>query len=189
MEAGRQDVNVETPDDFATLLFEEAKAFLEKYRSRAEETSVEAYLHAALLLGCCALEAHINNVAADFVDRPELGIQEQSILQERDITLKGGQFELTNTLKMFRLEDRLEFLCRRFQKQPVDKSKSWWGSLKAGLKLRNRITHPRTPCTITEQQVSDSLNAVLEAIDVLYRAVYRKPYPGKGRQLDSRLDL
>jgi hypothetical protein len=39
------------------------------------------YLHAALLLGYCALEAHVNNVAADFADRPELTVLEQSILQ------------------------------------------------------------------------------------------------------------
>jgi hypothetical protein len=182
-------VNVETADAFATLLFEEAKAFLEKYRSHREEGTAVAYLHAALLLGYCALEAHINNVAADFADRPELTILEQSILQERDVTLKGGQFELTNMLKMFRLEDRFEFLYRRFQDQPLNKTKSWWGLLKAGLDLRNGITHPRTPRIVTEKEVSDSLNAVLEAIDVLFQAVYGRPYPGKGRRLDSLLEF
>ena len=42
---------------------------------------------------------------------------------------------------------------------------------------------------MTESEVSFSLNAVLEAIDVLFQAVYKRPYPGKGRQLDSRLTL
>ena len=52
--------------------------------------------------------------------------------------------------------------------------------LKAGLDIRNGITHPRTPCKVTEKEVTDSLNAVLEAIDVLFQSVYGKPYPGKG---------
>lgn len=52
-----------------TQLFEEAKAFLEKFYSNREDAAAVAYLHAALLLGYCALEAHVNNVAADFADR------------------------------------------------------------------------------------------------------------------------
>lgn len=180
-------MNLETADDFATLLFEEAKRFLEKYRSHEDDDAIVAYLHAALLLGYCALEAHINNVAADFVDRPEFTTLEQSILQERDVALKTGQFELTSTLKMYRLEDRFEFLYRRFARQPLDKSVSWWGQLKAGLDLRNAITHPHTPRVVTEKEVAASLTAVLDAIDALFQAVYGKSYPGKGRQLDSML--
>ena len=144
---------------------------------------------AALLLGYCALEAHINNVAADFAERSELTILEQSILQERSVDLNNGQFELTNTLKMFRLEDRFEFLYRRFQKQPLNKADAWWGFLKAGLDIRNAITHPHTPRTVTEKEVTDSLTAVLEAIDVLFQAVFRRPYPAKGRRLDSLLEI
>lgn len=182
-------MKLETADDFATLLFEEAKAFLERYRSDREKDAAVAYLHAALLLGYCALEAHINNVAADFAERSELTILEQTILQERGVELNNGQFELTHTLKMFRLEDRFEFLYRRFQKQPLNKADAWWGLLKAGLDIRNAITHPHTPRTVTEKEVTDSLNAVLEAIDILFQAVFQRPYPGKGRRLDSLLEL
>jgi hypothetical protein len=182
-------MKVETADDFATLLFEEAKAFLGRYRSHKDEDAVVAYLHAALLLGYCALEAHINNVAADFADRTEFNLLERSILQERDVTLKNGQFEITQTLKMFRLEERFEFLYRRFKTQPLNKAEPWWGLLKAGLDIRNAITHPRAHVIVTEKEVTDSLNAVLEAIDALFQAVYKKPYPGKGRQLDSILEI
>lgn len=179
----------ETSDDFASLLFEEAKAFLEKYRSQGQRDDSPAYLHAALLLGYCALEAHINNVADDFSDRPEFSTLERSILKEREVILRNGQFELSNTLKMFRLEDRFEFLHRCFQKRPLNKTESWWSSLKAGLELRNGITHPRTPCAVKEREVVDALSAILEAIDTLFQTVYKRPYPGKGRRLDSNLNL
>ncbi|HKQ34789.1 MAG TPA: hypothetical protein VJT11_05735 [Nitrospiraceae bacterium] len=182
-------MNVETADDFATLLFEEAKAFLETFQSHKEKDTAVAYLHAALLLGYCALEAQINNISAEFADRHEFNLQEKSIIREREIALKNGQFELTKTLKIFRLEDRFEFLYRRFKKQPLNKTDKWWGQLKEGLETRNAITHPRTLRTVTEKEVTTSLKAILEAIDVLFRAVYKRPYPGKGRQLDSLVEL
>ena len=90
---------------------------------------------------------------------------------------------------MVRVEDRFEFLYRRFQTRTLNKSESWWGSLKAGFDIRNAITHPRIFRTVTEKEVADSLKAVLEAIDILFLAVYKKPYPGKGRQLDSFLEF
>ena len=182
-------MKVETSDEFGVLLFEEAKAFLARFRAHTDKEAAVAYLHAALLLGYGALEAHINNIAADFTDRPEFTILEQSILQERDIILRNGQFELSSALKMFRLEDRYEFIYRRFRKQPLNKADPWWCQLKAGLVIRNGITHPREPRSVTEKDIADSLNAVLEAIDVLFQAVYEKPYPGKGRRLDSLLDV
>jgi hypothetical protein len=182
-------VTVETADDFATQLFEEAKAFLEKFCTNREDGAAVAYLHAALLLGYCSLEAHVNNVAADFADRSEFDTLEKSILTERDVALKDGEFTLTRTLKFYRLEERFEFLCRRFQEPSLDKSETWWNHLKAGLEIRNAVTHPRTPRKVTEKDVTDALNAILEAVDVLFQAVYKKPYPGKGRRLESRLEL
>ncbi len=176
-------------DEFAVLLFDEAKRFLEKSHTEASSAGKVAYLHAALLLGCSALEAHINGVAADFFDRQDLNVLDQSILRERDIALKSGQFELTDSLRIYRLEDRFEYIYRLFSGEPVDKAKHWWGDLKAGLKLRNAITHPREPEAISEQAVTRVLDAILQSLDALYRAVYRKPYPGKGRKLDSRLDF
>lgn len=182
-------MKAETPDEFGALLFEEAKAFLEKFCAHRDDKTSVAYLHAALLLGYGALEAHVNSIAADFTDRSESTILERSIMQERDVTLKDGQFELTPGLKMFRLEDRYEFLYRRFQKQPLDKTAAWWSQLKMGLGLRNALTHPREPKVVTEKDVTDSLNAVLEAIDVLFKAVYRKPYPRKRRRLGSLIQV
>ncbi len=182
-------MRLETADDFASLLFEQAKAFLQKYHSHKETPTAVAYLHASLLLGYCALEAHINNVASDFADNPKFSILERSLLQEREISLKYGRFEVTNSVKIFRLEERYEFLYRRFHKQALNKDDAWWSRLKAGLELRNAITHPRTLRTVTEKEVANSLKAVLAAIDALYQAVYKKSYPGKGRRLDSLFEL
>jgi hypothetical protein len=180
----------DTPDEFATLLLEEAKRFLEKYQTATRVADrADAYLHASLLLGYCALEAHINNVAEDFADRPEFTAHEKGLLKEKEIVFKGGQFRLSPSLKMSRLEDRLEFLYRRFAGCPLDKNIGWWGHLRAGLDLRNALTHSRSPQVISEKDVTDALHGILETIDVLFRAVYHKAYPARSRQLDSKLDF
>jgi hypothetical protein len=45
------------------------------------------------------------------------------------------------------------------------------------------------PRVVIANEVSDFLVAIIEAIDALFRTVYGKPYPGRGRQLDSLLSL
>ena len=51
-------------DDFAALLFDEAKAFLENAKSASSEEARTSYLHAALLLGFSSLEAQRETVQA-----------------------------------------------------------------------------------------------------------------------------
>ena len=64
-------------DEFASSLLDEAKRFLEKAAVRdAGET---AYLHAALMLGFCSLEAHTNAISDDFSKGGDLSITDQSI--------------------------------------------------------------------------------------------------------------
>lgn len=104
-------------DAFATQLLEEAKAFLEKGRTSSVAKSKEAYLHAALNLGFCGLEAHLNAIAEDFLTLSDLSPQERSILSEKKVELEHGKFRLTKQAQIYRLEDRLLFLCHRFSKK------------------------------------------------------------------------
>lgn len=180
---------MKTLDDFARLLLEEAKRFLEKAKAETTADGRLAYLHAALLQACCALEAHVNAVADDFVTDGHLDKTEQSLLTERELALQQGRFVLTNKLQMRRLEDRLEFLVRKYSGKPVDKDAGWWSDLKAGLHLRNALTHAREDQSVSIADVERCLGAVVDAISALYRAVYRAGYPPAGRKLDSTLDF
>jgi hypothetical protein len=93
-------------DQFATALIEEAKRFLEKSKAETSAKGKTAYLHAALNLGVCALEAHINSIADDFSHRQDISPLDKSILLEKQVELKNGRFELVDRLKLFRLEER-----------------------------------------------------------------------------------
>lgn len=174
-------------DALSVQLLEQAKRFLEKAKIDATQDGQAAYSHAALLLGFCSLEAHINAVAEELTIRPKLQILDQSILTEKEVLLVKGTFRLTDKLKMYRLEERLGYILANFTKgEPLSKQ-SWWGNLSAGLAIRNSLVHAKGGITIHVKAVSRSLQAIIDCLDTLYVGVYRRRYPGHSRGLDSSL--
>ncbi len=176
-------------DDFAEKLLEEAKGFLEMAKGAKRTEAKDAYLHAALSLGFCAFEAHVNAIADDFFSRKELNPLERSILAERDYKLEDGVFVIQNTLKMYRLQDRIEFMHRRFSGKPLKKTDTWWSEIKKGLTIRNDLAHPKAAHAITDKAVEQALRAIIDTLSVLYRAIFKREYPPKRRGLDSSLVL
>jgi hypothetical protein len=177
-------------DAFAAQLMEEAKAFLERGRASEVEQAKEAYLHAALNLGFCAMEAHLNAIAEDFLTLNDLSLHERSILSEKKVELEHGIFKLSQHTQIYRLEDRLLFLCHRFSKNaPLDRKAAYWGQFKDALELRNGLTHPKTAAVVTETSVERALLAILHLLDVVYQRIYGKKYPGRKRGLQTTLEL
>ncbi|NLX95585.1 MAG: hypothetical protein GXY83_05360 [Rhodopirellula sp.] len=176
-------------DEFAQQLLEESKRFCEKAKEESSKEGKLAYLHAAINIGFCALEAHVNDIADDFLTRPELSALDKGILAERDVRLVDGEYQLSNSLKMYRLDERIQFVHRRFSGRPLDRNASWWSDLKSGLDLRNKLTHPKELPTIKEGDVERALRAVIDTLSALYDAVYGTGYPAAGRGLDSRLSF
>ena len=174
-------------DQFATTLFEQAKRFLEKANEALEQETKSAYCNVSLLLGFCSLEAHLNAIAEELTIRSGLDVLDRSILEEKDYVLESGRFELTKKLKMYRLEDRLQYIFTRFSTSASPTKESWWADLKKGLDLRNRLVHPKLSVDLNTQQVRRSLEAILECLNALYLAVFSKPYQTYKRSLDSKL--
>ena len=174
-------------DTFASLLLEEAKRFLEIASEASEEEGVNANLHASMVLAFCALEAHINAVSDEMAFQKGLTAHEKSILMEREVRLENGQYKLKNDLKMYRLEDRILFLFARFTKSTLDKNVLWWAKLKASLKVRNRISHPKDVTILTNQDVADGIQAIVDCLDALYQAIYGRRLPASTRGLQSRM--
>jgi hypothetical protein len=176
-------------DAFASQLLEEAKAFLEKSRAANTGNAKDAFLHASLNLGFCALEAHVNAIAEDFLTRHDLSAHERSLLSETKVELADGEFRLSQQMQIYRLEDRLLFLCQRFSKGRLDRTAAYWGQFKDALTLRNSLTHPKKPAVVTEASVERALMAILQMLDVVYKRIYGKNYPPRKRGLQSTIDL
>ena len=56
-------------------------------------------------------------------------VHDKSILLEREVRLDKGQFTLSKTLKMVRLEDRIQFLHAHFSGKPLQGQIEWWSRL------------------------------------------------------------
>lgn len=176
-------------DDFATRLLEEAKRFLERAKeSNGNKDATDAYLHASLLLSFSALEAHVNAIAEEFAIRGDLGIHELGVLKEQELRLEDGEFFLGN-LKMYKLEDRYLFLHKRFSGKAVDTKVAWWSQYKIATKLRNKMTHPKEAHVITSKDLELALGAIIEMINELYLAIYKKPLPSHSWGLKTQLDF
>lgn len=174
-------------DAFAASLLEEAKRFLER-ANEAKATAAEApNLHAALLLAFSALEAHVNSVADEMAIRPDLSVHAKGALLEREVRLVKGEFVLDTRLKINRLEDRILLLHRIGSKPTPDGA--WLSSLRSATILRNQLTHPKDVPVITPAAVVRALEAVIDTIDALYNAVYKKRFPAGQRKLQSTLSF
>jgi hypothetical protein len=178
-------------DAFASTLLEEAKRFLEKASESSESHGRDAYLHSALLLGFVAFEAHINAIAEDFLSNEDLHPCERGLLAEQAVDLVDGEFEVKKkTLKMQRLEDRIQFLCRRFSKKPIDRKEPCWGQFLDATRLRNSLTHPKEELpTVSEAAVRRGLTALIELLNLIYLNLYKKGLPAYRRGTESRLSF
>ena len=174
-------------DLFANQLLEEAKRFNEKAKEQSDETAKAAYLHASLMLAFCAFDAHINAIGEEFSIRKDLSAQERGFLLEREVRLVQGEFKVSSGLKMARLEDRIELLHAKFSGKPLDRSATWWSSLSLAMDIRNQLTHAKVVPTITEGDVRNALSAIIGALEALYRAIYKRPFPPFGQELRSSL--
>jgi hypothetical protein len=176
-------------DDFATTLLEESKRFLEKAKEASDTLVREPNLHAALMLAFSSLEAHVNAIADEFSTIGDLTIHEKAVLLEQEVRLEDGEFKLLSTLRIIRLEDRIQFLHNRFSGKKLDRSQPWWSSLNHAIKLRNRLTHPKDAAQIQESDVRNALQSIVDGLDALYRAIYRRSFPAAGRGMNSKLNF
>jgi hypothetical protein len=172
--------------DFASTLLDDAKRFLELAVECDTPEGESAYRRAALMLGFCSLEASITAASSDFTGRDDLTLHEKSLLEEREVVLKCGAFELTDRLQMVRLEDRIQFVHRRFSGTEIDRTAPSWSDLAKALTLRNKLSHPKGATLITQRDVELALTAIIDTISAVYVAVYKRNFPAAGRGLQSK---
>jgi hypothetical protein len=139
-----------------------------------------------LLLGFSALEAHVNAMCSEFAISKHLSLHERALLLEQDVRLDDGEFKSFG-LKMYRLEDRIGFLHKRFSGKPLNRKSPWWGALGTATDIRNKLTHPKGVQKLTVDAVKSAIRAIIDTIDAIYLAIYKKRFPAAKRGLQSKL--
>jgi hypothetical protein len=171
-------------DAFSIRLLDEAKRFLEKGTS-ALDAERDAYLHAALIVGFSALESHVNGIADELSARSQTSLLDISLLLEKEVKIEKGQWELGRE-RFFRLEDRISFLIAQHAKR-VPSSYAWWSDLMSGVHVRNALVHPREVVELASADAQRFLDAIVNALNDIYLAVFGKGHPSFNRGLQSSL--
>lgn len=172
-------------DKFCSELLEQAKRLLEKSKDEKSNEGKQAYNNASLLMSICSLEAYINGIAEEVCMAVDYPLQLKGALLEKEIRLESGEFIITNSLKMYRLTDRIEILYKKHGQKSL--TEAWWVTLKHGIELRNKITHPKESVVITTEILEQVILAVIECLQTLYKAVYNRNFPKGNRYLNSSL--
>lgn len=165
-------------DFFGEMLFEEAKYYLEIAKSEEDGSEHQiSLLHASLLLSMSALEAYVNAVSEELVSNFHLDIYEKSLLSEKNIELDKGVPKLGKGLKMQRLIDRIAFIYSKYSMKELSDADLWYMEVKQTIDLRNDLVHPKSVVQVTYTQVEKALWSVLNTVNALYLAVYKRKVP------------
>ncbi len=177
-----------TFDNFSAKLLEEAKRFLEKSKSAENEDARTAFIHSTVLIGMSALEAYINGISSELLNYQNTPIHEKSLLGEKKIELKNGEFILTNKLKIQRLTDRIQYLYFKYKKEHLTGvNEVWWGPLNSSIKIRNGLVHPKEEISISYDEAKNLIENVIACLLCLSKIIYKKEFPFKNLGLQSKL--
>jgi hypothetical protein len=174
---------------FGLGLLEESKAFLSKASAEFAPERRDAFLHASLLLAFAALEAQLNAMAETISQNSDMKTWEKGILLEKRVALCDGEIVIKEDPAWNSLPERLQFLLKLFAARKNEPRPAWWEDLKRGHGLRNSLTHPRTRVSVDQTAVERTLEAIVSAIDLLFKRVYRLPFPAAGMGVQSRMKL
>lgn len=180
---------MESFDSFSNNLLEEAKRYFEKAKESTNQQAKNANLHSALLLSISSLEAFINGISDEMKNASSLNLLEKAFLLEKVVSLENGKFIIGDRLKMSRLLERIELLFTKFDVSKLDKNSTWWHKLNEGIALRNNLVHPKEFTEMKEDQIESTLKAVIDCINNLFLAVYKKGLPTNNMGLDSKLSF
>ena len=176
-------------DTFCNELLEQSKRFTEKSKSETKPDGKIAYQHASLLLAICALEAYVNGISEEITLAKSFPIHEKGILLEKEIKLEKGEWTITNSLKISRLTDKIELLYKRHTRTELNDNHSWWTTLKHGIDLRNKLTHPKEEVKLSDAINERVIHAVIECVSILYKAIYKRQFPKSNLSLVSKFDF
>lgn len=61
--------------------------------------------------------------------------------------------------------------------------------LKQSIDFRNKLVHPKEYIEISEKQVENAINAVLDTMNKLYLVIYKRKFPAYGMGITSKYDI
>jgi hypothetical protein len=180
---------MKTFDQYSLTLLEQGKRFLEKAKEDKIDDGKVAYLVASLFISFCSLEAFINSIVSEFASWDKLSIHEKALLLEKNVKFCDGKYVISDQLQMTRLTDKIELLLRKFNCPKNYKQSKWWALLGQGINLKNSISHPKEVKQLNDEQIESALESIIDCLDYIFKAIYKKGFPYKNKGLNSQFSF
>ena len=167
---------METSDDFARELIEDAKRSLQQAKSSTKDVSLQRHLRHSLMSAFSFLELQIELISQHFDGSSIFSVHEQGILAQKEVVFDKGVFRLKERPRYSRLADRMLLLQSKFRGSRLSE-REWWGPLLTATEHRNSIAHPKAPIKLTIGDVERALTAALACANDLFEIVFSKGLP------------
>lgn len=131
--------------DLVFALFDDSKYFLNNAKIKeSNSSSAETYSRASILVAWAAFEGWVNKTCNDFAETDKkLSSGEIGFLLEKKVELRKGQFVVSGADKYENIENKIDFLLKKFVGYSIDKSKSYWSDFQASKNIRDTLVHPK----------------------------------------------
>lgn len=170
---------------YAKDLMDSAKGFAERGKSEPDKKMQQAFFRAAFLHGFSFLEAHLNELADHFRGKKTISVHDLGVLLEREVRLEKGTFKITSATKFSRITDRIDVLLANFSSDISASKANWYSDLSEALLSRNKLVHAKEVHELSHEEVMRAIRAIIDCIDALFLAVFKKGFPYKGKSLDG----
>lgn len=158
---------------------QDAYLFATEARTKQDSREAQRLYRAAVFHAAGALEAFVNYIGNTLATADRFALHEIALLTDQKFGLAHGAFSILSQQEFHRLEDKLIFLMKKFGSEFDRSSNPNWAKFIEFKRLRDSLTHPRTSDDEKtpddyDKAVSAGLSSIIELIDCLCKAVFKK---------------
>jgi hypothetical protein len=165
--------------------------FYEEAINCAEERVAKRYYRGSVFYALSCMEAFINHISDTLEKSGKMDEFEISFLMDLNIYFDTNNFKRKNKIEFHKLEDKIKFLIKKFDKG-FDFNIKEWSNFKEFKDFRNNLVHPKQSLDEfkTEdykEKIRDGLSSIIFFMNVIVKAIFNKPLRKKLLDLDPLL--
>src|SRR5437868_5689829 len=156
---------------------DEFRRIAEQHVKRSDDKSARRYFRASVFCIAASMEAFVNYLGSAFSQGHSIPEYEVSFLNDRALVFNASK-GLHERGEYHRIDDKIKVLMKRFQTD-FDFTSRPWVKFMEFKELRDSLVHSRdiedeTALSEYKSRVSQGLRSVVEIMDHLSKAIFRK---------------
>jgi len=152
----------------------------QKATQEFDERTARRYYRASVFYTAGAIEAFINYIADSFAKAESLSPHEIAFINDKNINFSADKLMLVEKTEFHKLEDKLKFLIKKFQRDFDFHGNHGWSKLMEFKDFRDSLVHPRqtedeTSVAEYQKKLRRGMSGVIEVMNSLSKVIFKKP--------------